>query len=201
MTGRGRLAVAAAGLAAAAAGAALLALPPVLPPEDAGTVPAGGQPARRDPGRPAPEAGIPVLLRLDGQAAPVVQAGVGGDGALALPRSPRLVAWWAGGAWAGAREGTTVLAGHVDVAGEPPGLLARLPELPLGTPLVLRDDRGTDHRYVLVARRSYPKQDLPRELFRPDGPPRLVLITCGGRFDEATRQYERNVVGYAVPAS
>jgi hypothetical protein len=94
-----------------------------------------------------------------------------------------------------------VLAGHLDMAGEGAGILAGLAELPIGRSLVVRDDRGVEHGYVLRARRSYPKQDLPRELFRGDGQPRLVLITCGGRFDERTKHYDQNIVGYALPAS
>jgi len=31
------------------------------------------------------------------------------------------------------------------------------------------------------------------------GAPRLVLITCGGRFDPVARSYEDNIVVYAEP--
>ena len=41
---------------------------------------------------------------------------------------------------------------------------------------------------------------LPREVLRARGVPRLVLITCGGPFDQVRRSYRDNLVVYAVPA-
>jgi hypothetical protein len=41
---------------------------------------------------------------------------------------------------------------------------------------------------------------LPPEVFAVGGPPRLVLITCGGAFDRRTRNYADNVVVFAEPA-
>jgi hypothetical protein len=38
------------------------------------------------------------------------------------------------------------------------------------------------------------------ELFARTGPPRLVLVTCGGDFDPETGSYRANVVVHAVPA-
>ncbi len=47
----------------------------------------------------------------------------------------------------------------------------------------------------------YPKNALPAsEVFDQDTTSRLVLITCGGTFDWATRHYSDNVVVYALPA-
>ena len=53
-------------------------------------------------------------------------------------------------------------------------------------------------RIEQVAR--YPKVELPDEVWARSGAPRLVLITCGGDFDTATRHYEDNVVAWASPA-
>ena len=47
------------------------------------------------------------------------------------------------------------------------------------------------------------KDSLPQEaprIFTHRGPYRLVLITCGGAFDESIRSYESNVVIIALPA-
>ena len=44
------------------------------------------------------------------------------------------------------------------------------------------------------------KADLPLdEVFQRSGPPRLVLITCGGPFDRTTGSYQENIVVTAVP--
>ena len=61
---------------------------------------------------------------------------------------------------------------------------------------------GADGRtlaYRVVARRQLGKADLPADLFARGGPPRLVLVTCGGRFDRTTRHYTDNVIVYAEP--
>ena len=59
-----------------------------------------------------------------------------------------------------------------------------------------------DATYVVQARRRFAKDDLPwRDLFRQDVEARLLLVTCGGDFDPATRHYTDNVVVYAVPVA
>jgi hypothetical protein len=40
---------------------------------------------------------------------------------------------------------------------------------------------------------------LPPSLFDQAGAPRLVLVTCGGPFDERTRSYADNIVVVAIP--
>jgi hypothetical protein len=130
----------------------------------------------------------------------VVPVGDRGDGQLALPEDPGTVGWWVGSTPAGDARGSTILAGHVDSASAGPGALAVLRTLPLGTAVVLVDAFGTRHPYRVAARRSYPKTALPREVLRAGGVPRLVLITCGGPFDQARHSYRDNLVVYAVPA-
>ncbi len=58
---------------------------------------------------------------------------------------------------------------------------------------------GSRASFRVVARRSYPKSDLPANLFDRAGRSILVLVTCGGSFDEATGSYDDNVVVFAVP--
>ena len=36
-------------------------------------------------------------------------------------------------------------------------------------------------------------------LFRTDGPPVLVMVTCGGAYDPATHSFADNVVATATP--
>jgi hypothetical protein len=65
---------------------------------------------------------------------------------------------------------------------------------------VVDDPLGGRHPYRVTSRRAYPKSDLPAELFTATGRSHLVLVTCGGAFDEATRRYADNVVVVADPA-
>jgi hypothetical protein len=131
--------------------------------------------------------------------APTVAVATGPSGALLVPPSSSDVAWWAAGSRPGDRQGTVVLAGHVDYD-QALGVFFRLDELPVGAvvQVVRRDHRTISYR--VVARWHVSKQRLPaRELFRVTGPPALVLITCGGRFDPATKSYADNLVVLGLP--
>ena len=180
---------------------------------DVGTVPTGSLPPARvaAAGAPAPAA---ARLRLAASPAPprrlrlpvqhvdaaVQPVSVDTGGALGVPDDPRQLGWWTGSARPGAASGTVVLDGHVDSAERGLGALFRLREAQLGEEISVQNASGTTTRYTVVARRSYAKTALPAaEIFAQDTRPRLVLITCGGRFDPATRHYADNVVVYAVP--
>jgi hypothetical protein len=206
------------GAVAVAAGAALVAEPAALEvadahaaPQDAGAVPVGSAaPATSAPavggpaGIPLPEvtavaAPVRVAVADAGVTAEIVPVGVQDSGALRLPDDPRVVGWWSSGAVPGP-EGSTVLAAHVDAAGTGAGPMSRVLRVPVGTLVEVTTDDGATVRYTVVERRSYAKADgLPAELFRADGPPRLVLITCGGAFDAASGRYADNVVVVAAP--
>lgn len=45
----------------------------------------------------------------------------------------------------------------------------------------------------------YDKGALPTSVYSTNGPSRLFLVTCGGRFDPGSGHYEDNVVLTAVP--
>jgi sortase (surface protein transpeptidase) len=78
------------------------------------------------------------------------------------------------------------------------GTLFKLESLPMGARIDVRAG-NRDVAYRVVARRSYDKQRLPEQLFRTDGAPELVLVTCGGTFRHGA--YSHNVVVYAEPAA
>ena len=173
---------------------------------DRGTVPAVTAPgAAALPGqtRPAaqPSMQIPLRLRLPSLdvSAPVVPVTVDPGGALQVPDNPDVLGWWQGGARPGSGAGTVVIDGHVDSAQGGPGALFRLRSLRPGDRVQLGTTHGS-REYVIRALRSFPKTALPAEVFATNGQPRLVLITCGGPFNERTRQYADNVVAFAVPA-
>lgn len=152
--------------------------------------------------RPVAVGVLPVELSLPGRGviAPVVPVGTAPGGAMAIPDPPSTVGWWAPGPLVGAPTGAAVLAGHVDSADAGIGALAVLREVELGEPVLVRGSDGRELGYVVTARREYRKADLPLALFTGDGPPGLVLITCGGAFDPATGHYVDNVVVHAAPA-
>jgi len=122
------------------------------------------------------------------------------DGVLAVPDNPADVGWWTGSAPAGSSTGSTVIDGHVDSARTGPGALFHLTDLVAGDPISVTTATGLVVHYRVTGRRVFDKhQGLPADLFVTTGPPRLVLITCGGPFDSAARSYLDNIVILASP--
>ena len=130
--------------------------------------------------------------------ADVVPVATLASGALQLPDDPARVGWWVGGAAPGQSQGTIVLAGHIAGSGRM-GAMSVLLDVGPGQTVAIEDRRGVVHPYRIVSRSTAPKENLDPALFVTDGPPRLVLITCGGTFDDETGRYSDNVVVIAEP--
>lgn len=147
--------------------------------------------------RPRP---VRVQLPRLGIDAPVVAVTVGADGLLGVPDDPRQLGWWRGGAGPADRVGSVVIDGHVDSATRGLGALFQLGTSRPGDEVHVSDSRGHSTRYTVVAVRRYAKSAVPAaDVFAQDVWARLVLVTCGGRFDTSTRHYADNIVVYAVP--
>ncbi|GAA4760158.1 class F sortase [Actinomycetospora chibensis] len=144
----------------------------------------------------------PVGLRIPdlGVDVPVVPVGVDrASGGMEIPEDVATVGWYRYGPGFDAVQGSTVLAGHVDRAGQE-GALFDLRELEPGATLAVAGPDGQVRSYAVASRDQWSKDRVPLErLFARTGAPRLVVITCGGPFDEATRSYRDNVVITAVP--
>lgn len=188
------------GLGIAGLGTARLVATPQLP--NLGSVPAA-HPGwlAAGPSPSVPDTPVePTRLRLPDQdvEAPVVAVGVEPNGELIVPDDPKVLGWWRDGVRPGSTRGTVVIDGHVDARGFGAGVLYHLSELKPGATVDLATTAG-GQRYVVRAVLSYPKGELPKEIFDTTGLPRLVLISCGGEFNFQTHQYADNVVAYAVP--
>jgi hypothetical protein len=157
--------------------------------------------ARLDAAAPAavvPPTGIRIpSLDVD---ATVVPVGVEADGQMEVPADVREVGWYRFGPVPG-DPGSAVLAGHVDSRAQGLGVFAALRDLAAGAEVEVVAADGTVTAWVVTARRTIAKPELPvDELFRRDGPPRLVLVTCGGEFDRGASSYRDNVVVTLEPA-
>ena len=117
---------------------------------------------------------------------------------LAVPPDETLVTWYEHGASPGAR-GSALLAGHVDFEGRA-GVFYRLRWLDPGQRFEVGYEDGTSRTFEVVGRQQFEKRQLPTtQLFSEDGDPTVVLITCGGEFDEGRRSYSDNLVVYGTP--
>lgn len=131
--------------------------------------------------------------------APVVSVGLAADGSMQVPEDVTTVGWYELGVVPGAA-GTAVFAGHVDSREQGRGTFFDLRRLDVGDLITVTHEQGSVTSWQVVARRSYPKDELPiGDIFTRFSEPRLVLITCGGDFDDQTRYYTENVVVYAEP--
>jgi LPXTG-site transpeptidase (sortase) family protein len=144
---------------------------------------------------------VPVRLRVAAGDidAPVVPVGVAADGQMAVPERVDEVGWYRFGPAPGAAAGSAVLAGHVDDRVQGEGAFADLADLQPGDEVGVDGPAGTV-TYRVREVRAFGKEALPvADLFREDGPPRLVLITCDGPFDRTARRYRDNLVVLADP--
>lgn len=141
------------------------------------------------------EATEPVRLEVDGVdiAMDVVPVGVA-DGEMALPESVSRVGWYEFGSRPADTAGTTVLAAHVDSRTEGLGPFARLRGVRSGAEVTVTTRDRTVHRYQISSVKRIPKREVPlAQVFDRDGSPRLILVTCGGAYDQRTG-YSDNVV-------
>jgi hypothetical protein len=173
---------------------------PLIPPSAAAVPEPPIHPA--DPARETPAA-APVRLNVPdvGIDAPIDPVGVTSAGLLQLPDDVHRIGWYRFGPAPGQPQGSAVLAGHVDSWNQGLGTLSRLRSVEPGQRIAVTDATGRVTRWQVATRQLVAKQQLPLpELFTRAGTPRLVLVTCGGPFDERLRSYRDNLVVVAVPA-
>ena len=150
---------------------------------------------------PATTVPTPVGIAIDAIAveAAVVPVGVQPDGQLEIP-DQTAVGWYRLGSSPGQR-GATVLAAHVNWHHRN-GPFLRLRQLDPGAAVRVTLADGSVRTYQVVERQQYDKRTLPADrVWTRRGPETLVLITCGGSFDQRIRRYRDNIVVYAVPVA
>ncbi|MFE2757698.1 class F sortase [Actinosynnema sp. NPDC059335] len=175
------------------AGMPVGANPPAAPPtETPAAPPPPADPPKQQPG----------TVRLPGGGlATLVRAEVTADGALPIPEGVGEATWW--GVDLGAAEGATVLAGHVNWKGVT-GPFDELWRMAVGQRVTVADTAGRTFAFQVSRVEAVRKDALPAravELFGPRGEPRLVLVTCGGRWVGGETGYEENQVVTATPVA
>ena len=155
------------------------------------------------PAAPAPvKAPVRIELPTLGVAAPVIPMGVDGQGVMEVPENVGDVGWYRYGPAPGSSTGSAVLSGHVDDYRQGVGVFGRIGDLNPGDLVKVTDDGGVTRKFTVVAREEWPKSEVPLDrLFDRGGEPRLVLITCGGSFNDSTLGYDDNIAVTAVPTT
>ncbi|MEQ8718859.1 MAG: class F sortase [Acidimicrobiales bacterium] len=153
------------------------------------------------PASPGETGPVPVSISIgsiDVSGAPVRDVGVEADGQMEIPGA-REVGWYRFGAKPG-EQGSSVLAAHIAFNGVD-GIFRHLDRAEEGDLVTVGFDDGSEEVFVVRAIEEYFKEELPGDIWDRDGDSRLVLITCGGDFNEQLRSYDSNVVLYAEPLS
>ena len=170
----------------------LAPLLPVVERDGRPRLAANGAPPATAAARPA--APFWISIPDAGVESPVDPVGSTSSG-LALPASGR-TGWWDGGPRPG-EDGRAVIVGHLD-SRNGPDVFAKAHELGEGDPILVRDDAGVSHRYEVVGVTRVKKADFPTaDVYGPAPRPVLVLVTCGGPYDESSGHYRDNVLVYA----
>ncbi len=132
--------------------------------------------------------------------APVSPVGIDlGAGILGVSSDIHRTGWWADGAQPGDNTGAVLIAGHVDSATAGAGAFFHVKDAKAGDKVTVTTSGGRTFTYKVVSVKSYLKSELPTDVWSKRGGARLVLVTCGGPFDQATRHYRDNIVLTAVP--
>lgn len=205
-----------------AAASSPISVPVTAPPAPAPSVPAAS-PVVDNSGTPA-ELIIPFASanHPNGVTARITADRLTPSGALFVPPDPRVLSWANQDAAPGSAKGTAIITGHINYLVDGTLVHGGLSDLAeygkhnIGETftIVLTDQRRLT--YQLSAAVEYNKDqlsaqpELRKTIYNQDsdyGQPgqtrsgRLLLVSCGGAFDNATGNYEDNIFLYALPVN
>ncbi len=154
---------------------------------------------------PAPTASAspPVHLTIPdvGIDMPVDPVGVTDDGQMVIPEDANRAGWYEFGPAPSDPQGSTLVAAHVDSRQTGIGQFAKLRKIPVGSAVTVTTADGVTHDFVVASVEKVPKEGAPvGDWFDRTGTPRLVLVTCGGKWRKDIGHYADNVVVTADPS-
>lgn len=122
--------------------------------------------------------------------------GIGAGGVVGVPKNPDRPGWLDRSPAPG-QQGPAVIIGHLD-SKTGPAVFLRLRQLKVGDPVVVTRQNGTKVTFTVDGVRTFEKSHFPTDAtYGPVPGPALRLITCGGTYDHATKNYESNVIVFA----
>jgi sortase (surface protein transpeptidase) len=152
------------------------------------------------PPTPTPRVSAPpVRLRIPriGVDAPIVPVGLTPGGAMAAPHTAYEVGWYGHGTRPG-ETGNALLAGHVDYL-HGAAVFWHLRSVSQGDQIVVATADGEEHHFAVAWQELFLAEDPPMDIIvGPTDAPAVTLITCGGQFNHAARDYSHRLVVRAV---
>ncbi|MDO5744501.1 MAG: class F sortase [Micrococcaceae bacterium] len=157
--------------------------------------------ARVKPVAQAPAAPARIRYRGIGADMPASAVGIARDGAMEVPDDAAIAGWYRYSAAPSQRSGSTIIAAHAGSIPTPRGPLYDLRASRAGQEIEIIDTRGAVTRWKVDAVQQLHKETLDLDpYFLDTGERKLVLFTCGGRWDAARQSYEDNIIVTAIPA-
>ncbi len=143
---------------------------------------------------------IPVRLRIPTLSvdAEVQQVGLTKSRAMGIPTNFTDAAWYKYGPVPGAI-GNAVIDGHLDNAIALPGVFKHLGELKPGDDIAVTDASGQVHHFTVTRMESLPyNATSTAEIFGPSTSANLILITCGGKWNQSIKEYSTRLIVYST---
>lgn len=137
-------------------------------------------------------------IQVDGTKVPLKQVRFEPGGELEPPATNQAAGFSTVNARIGAKSGTTVIAWHVRYGRGCPGTLNDLLSMPIGTTFQIAGRDTAPIELAITERYTVRKGRYRTSWFRPHGPYRVALFTCGGLRNNT---FTRNVVVIAEPVT
>lgn len=124
----------------------------------------------------------------------VEKVGVDQNNQIAVPTNINLAGWYIEGLKPG-QDGLSIIDGHLD-GHKHDGIFKNLAKLKVGDTYQIEKGDGSILTFKVKSVQSMPVAEANSKLFVKDPAikSQLNLITCGGKFDEAKKQYENRVI-------
>lgn len=145
----------------------------------------------------------PARIRYPGIGADMstTDVGVADDATMEIPDDAAVAGWYRYSAAPAEASGSTIIAAHAGSIPTPRGPLYDLREARVGQLVEILDREGARTRWRVTRVERLLKKTLDlRPYFSRSGDRKMVLFTCGGRWDPARQSYDDNIIVTATPA-
>lgn len=129
------------------------------------------------------------------------EVGVAEGGLMEIPEDAGIAGWYRYSAAPAEESGSTIIAAHAGSLSTPRGPLYDLRVSRVGQSIEIIDTKGAVTLWKVATVEQIHKETLDlTPYFSQTGVRKLVLFTCGGRWDSSRQSYDDNIIVTAVPA-
>ncbi|MEI6237888.1 MAG: class F sortase [Candidatus Saccharibacteria bacterium] len=122
---------------------------------------------------------------------------VGDDkfGKIAVPTNINMAGWYINSIKPGKTDGLSIIDGHVH-GNYNPGIFINLNKLSVGSEFVITYGDGQAYNFKIKSVQNVKYEDSANVLFTkdPNIASQLNLVTCGGKYNESTKTYDKRVI-------